>query len=65
MPKLEQDVALRIERARVHFRQAMDGEAPKGREPVKFSPTDRHMVRRFVEQMQTEFQVIEEWMPWT
>jgi hypothetical protein len=65
MPELSQHVALRVERARVHFRQAMDGEAPEGRKPADLSLIERSMVREFHERMRAEFQVIEGWMPWT
>lgn len=65
MPALEEDVALRIERARVHFRQARDGEAPAGRKPAVLSPLERYRVREFLERMRAEFQIIDNWMPWT
>jgi hypothetical protein len=65
MPELVQRVALRVERARVHFRQAMDGEASEGRKPADLSMIERSMVREFHERMRAEFQVIEGWMPWT
>jgi hypothetical protein len=65
MPALSQQVALRVERARVHFRQAMVGEAPEGRKPAELSLIERSMVREFHERMRSEFQVIDGWMPWT
>jgi hypothetical protein len=65
MPALAQHVALPVERAKVHFRQAMNGEASEGRKPVNLSTIDRSRVREFVERMRAEFQVIDGWMPWT
>lgn len=65
MPELVQRVALKVERARVHFRQAMAGEASEGRKPADISLIERSMVREFHERMRSEFQVIEGWMPWT
>ena len=64
MPAMPQDVALRIERAQVHFTQARDGEAPEGRKPASISLLERVMVREWLDAMDEEFQVIEGWMPW-
>jgi hypothetical protein len=65
MPALSQDVSLRIERARVQFQQARDGEAPEGRKPASISLLERFMVREFLERMRSEFQAVEGWLPWT
>jgi hypothetical protein len=65
MPVLSQGVSLRIERARVQFREAREGLAPEGRKPASISLLERVEVREFVERMASEFQPIEGWMPWT
>lgn len=64
MPALPQSIALRIEQARVTFRQAQDGEAPNGRKPAAISLIERVEVREFLERVATEIQPIEGWMPW-
>jgi hypothetical protein len=64
MPKLAQEIALSIEEAKVHFRQAINGEASEGRKPASLATFERSQVREFVERMRSEFQVIEGWMPW-
>lgn len=64
MPELSQGVALRVEQARVTFRQAQDGEAPAGRKPASISLIERVMVREFLERMATEFHAVEGWLPW-
>ncbi len=64
MPELSQGVALRVEQARVTFRQAQDGEAPAGRKPANISLIERVMVREFLERMATEFHAVEGWLPW-
>lgn len=64
MPELSQGVALRVEQARVTFRQAQDGEAPAGRKPAPISLLERVEVREFLERMASEFQAIEGWLPW-
>ena len=64
MPAMPQDVALRIERAQVHFSQARDGEAPEGRKPASITLLERVMVRQWLEEMDVEFSVIDGWMPW-
>ena len=66
MPALEpQSVALAIERARVQFHQARDGEAPEGRPGADITLFDRMFVREFLERMGTEFRAVEGWLPWT
>jgi hypothetical protein len=65
MPALSQAVSLRIEQARVQFRQARDGEAPPGRKPAAISLIERIMVREFLDRMATEFHSVESWLPWT
>jgi hypothetical protein len=65
MPALPQPIALEIERVRVHYRQAMDGIAPEGRKAANLMLMERSEVRLFLEQMRTEFQIIDGWMPWT
>jgi len=65
LPALSQGVSLRIERARVQFRQAREGLAPEGRKPASISLLERIEVREFLERMAAEFQPIESWMPWT
>ena len=65
MPAMPQEVALRIERAQVHFSQARDGEAPEGRKPVTLSLLEQAMVREWLEAMDAEFSVVEGWLPWT
>lgn len=64
MPALSQEVALRIERAQVHFSQARDGEAPEGRKPANINLLERAMVREWLEAMDKEFSAISGWMPW-
>ncbi|MEA2788994.1 MAG: hypothetical protein QOG73_1400 [Acetobacteraceae bacterium] len=64
MPELSQGVSLRIERARVQFREARDGLAPDGRKPASISLLERVEVREFLERMAAEFQPIEGWTPW-
>ena len=64
MPELSQAVALRIEQARVQFRQARDGDAPAGRKPASISLIERVEVREFLERMTAEFQAVESWLPW-
>ena len=67
LPPLAQNVALAIEKARVMFRQARDGEAPEGKREAAISLTERFLVREWLERVAAEFQVIEQagWMPWT
>lgn len=65
MPALSQSIALRIEQARVQFRQAQDGEAPTGRKPAAISLLERVEVREFLERVATEVQPIEGWMLWS
>jgi hypothetical protein len=64
MPALSQGVSLRIERARVQFREAREGLAPEGRKPASISLLERVEVREFLERMAAEFQPIDGWMPW-
>lgn len=64
MPAMPQEVALRIERAKVQFSQARDGDAPEGGKPANISLIERVMVREWLEAMDAEFAVVEGWMPW-
>jgi RecA/RadA recombinase len=64
MPKLNEEVSGRVERAKVLFRQAMNGEAPDGRKPADLTAMERSTVREFHERMRSEFKVIDNWMPW-
>lgn len=64
MPAMPQEVALRIERAKVQFTQARDGDAPEGGKPANISLIERVMVREWLEAMDAEFSVVEGWMPW-
>ncbi len=68
MPALEpQSLALTIERNRLHFRQARDGDVPEGRPQPDISAIERAMVREWMDRMAAEFASVEEkgWMPWT
>jgi hypothetical protein len=67
MPALPQNVALAIEKARVLFCQARDGEAPEGKREAAIALIERVMVREWLEAMDAEFGAIESkgWMPWT
>ena len=64
MPAMPQEVALRIERAKVQFSQARDGDAPEGGKPANISMIERVMVREWLEAMDAEFKAVEGWMPW-
>lgn len=65
MPSLPQNVALAIEKARVLFSQARDGEAPEGKREAAISLLERVMVREWLAAMDAEFSTIESWFPWT
>ena len=67
LPALEEKVSLAIERARVLFRQARDGEAPEGRKPAAISMMEGILVREWLARTDAEFSPIEAagWMPWT
>lgn len=64
IPAMPQDVALRIERAQVHFSQARDGTAPEGRKPAGITLLERVMVREWMDAMDAELRVLDGWMPW-
>ena len=64
IPAMPQDVALRIERAQVHFTQARDGAAPEGRKPANLTPFERMAVSEWLEAMDAEFRDVEGWLPW-
>jgi hypothetical protein len=51
MPALSQGVSLRVERARVPFREARDGLAPEGRKPASISLLERVEIREFLERI--------------
>jgi hypothetical protein len=65
LPALPQSVALAIEKARVTFSQARDGEAPAGKREAAISLLERVMVREWMMAMDAEFRAIESWLPWT
>jgi hypothetical protein len=67
LPPLKPSVARAIEKARVSFAQARDGEAPDGRRAADISPTERVRVREWLMRTEAEFADIEKqgWMPWT
>lgn len=64
MPALSQSVALAIERARVQFHQARDGEADAGRKPATLSLFERVEVREWMTRMSSEFAQLDTWLPW-
>ena len=64
MPAMPQSVALAIEKARVLFHQARDGEAGEGRRPAALSLTEQFMVSQWLKAMEAEFRPIESWLPW-
>ena len=64
LPKLEpQNLALEIERKRLHFIQARDGITPDGHKPADISAFERVMIRGWLERMDQAFAPIETWMP--
>jgi hypothetical protein len=67
LPALAENVALAVERARVLFRQARDGDAPEGKREASISLMERVLVREWLTAMDAEFSAIEKagWMPWT
>lgn len=65
MPALEpQDLALRIERARLQFSQARDGVSADGSVSRVVGGLERSRVRHWLEQMRAEFAAVESWLPW-
>lgn len=59
MPALApQDLALRIERARLQFAQARDGASPA------VGGLERAIVREWLERMGVEFAAVRTWLPW-
>lgn len=65
MPPLEpQDLALRIERARLQFGQARDGVAADGTALQAVGGLERSRVRHWLGQMNGEFAAVESWLPW-
>ena len=64
MPAMPQAVALAVERARVTFQQARDGEAPEGKRPAQLALTQQFLVSLWLKDMGTEFEPIESWLPW-
>jgi hypothetical protein len=63
MPRLEPSVAQDIEAKRLHFYQARDAIIPEGRRVSALGPFDRSRVRRWLDQMATEFDPITSWLP--
>jgi hypothetical protein len=64
LPALPQGVALAIEKARVTFSHARDGDAPEGKREAAISPLERVMVREWLMAMDAEFHAIDSWLPW-
>jgi len=63
MPRLEPDVAARIEGKRLTFGMARDGLVPEGATFDPIGGFERSMVRRWLERMDQEFAPVASWLP--
>lgn len=64
MPRLDPpDLALEIERKRLHFAQARDGQVPEGRKMTPIGGLDRAAVSAWMGRMEAAFAPVRSWLP--